>query len=1201
MAKKRKPTRRPDEARAEFTTAELAKRIRQVIKRRHLTQVAAAALMGIDQPKVSALLNGRLANFSSNRLMRLLTALGEDVEITLAARNPTRDRGEIRVSRGEESTRGAGSPATVRFDDVRQARIHRRLGLVGEGPQAFYRDAVRLLAGPIVESTSHLVGHLLREIESALRDVLEPVTHYEGQIKKKGQGVHEQEVQIILRDLGIDQSDGPGALWLEISRRGLHGLAHRRSLDRPRPFDHQFRELWDEVESILDLVLERFESRYLDLHEEADRLLRKPMPTEADLKYVRDYLPNNPVTRFYFFGNLRHPGWLQPLAEAGFFSDPPGTTRDETAGTIGFPQWPIAVYLERMASLRTAQSRVVKILLAVPETDNVSVHVALVDVIRNLPASQAVHLVDRVSTWVNLSSFGLLPDKVGEIAMHLAAANRKAKAFFVLRSVLDPSRIRQNAAAARESLEGYAYGQVLETHLPEFVNRWPTETLSLLCHLLDDAIKADEGESLGFHDSYSWRRSIETARPWRQHEILDMLVDGVRDTVIGIARADSHQVPPVVEALEAWSSPIFRRITLHLLGTFPQAASAAVERYLLRRDLFDTWAREREYVRLLSAGFRQLPDEMKTQILSWIDAGPNPEHLEGRTEGQVASIKRNWQRSRLKALKDALPEVWAGRLQELLADESKTPEADDEDEGGWIGPTTPRSPEQLKALTIEELVEFLHAWKPKPGWRESSPEGLGRSLTTVVSEAPDRIALQARLFRGLEPTYLRAIVLGFKEALKQARLFAWPQVLDLCDWVVSQPRVDEATRRDDERDPGWSWTRSAIASLIAAGVDSDSNKIPFELRRRVWDVLEPITWDPDPDASRDGKDSSDDAFRVAINSVRGEAMISVVRYAVWIEETGRALTPPRSGMKLMPEVSRNLSEHLDVVREPSAAVRSVFGEAFPTLHWIDSAWAMNHVATIFPPDKEHTRLRSAAWSTYLRFRMPYDALFPLLSHLYEQAVEDLNPVEGKKADLDSVDDHLGMHVMSFYWRGVAGANVLARRLFERGGTAHRRAALEFIGRSLMNTEDDVPSAVIARLQLLWEWSFGEAANRPVVSPELETFGWWLASEQFPLKWALQQAARVLETGRSLEPDHLVVKYLASLVQKRPVDATNILHGLWENVSDQWTIYGWRKDARAILDAALKSDDVKAVQIAREIINKLAARGHAEFRDLLQTH
>ena len=81
----------------ELTKAQLASHIRQVIKRRHLTQVAAAALMGIDQPKVSALLNGRLANFSSDRLMRLLTALGQDVEIVVRAKPRNRERGRIHV------------------------------------------------------------------------------------------------------------------------------------------------------------------------------------------------------------------------------------------------------------------------------------------------------------------------------------------------------------------------------------------------------------------------------------------------------------------------------------------------------------------------------------------------------------------------------------------------------------------------------------------------------------------------------------------------------------------------------------------------------------------------------------------------------------------------------------------------------------------------------------------------------------------------------------------------------------------------------------------------------------------------------------------------------------------------------------------------------------------------------------------------
>lgn len=81
----------------ELTKAQLASHIRHVIKRQRLTQAAAATLMGIDQPKVSALLNGRLANFSSDRLMRLLTALGQDVEITIRAKPRDRAYAHIRV------------------------------------------------------------------------------------------------------------------------------------------------------------------------------------------------------------------------------------------------------------------------------------------------------------------------------------------------------------------------------------------------------------------------------------------------------------------------------------------------------------------------------------------------------------------------------------------------------------------------------------------------------------------------------------------------------------------------------------------------------------------------------------------------------------------------------------------------------------------------------------------------------------------------------------------------------------------------------------------------------------------------------------------------------------------------------------------------------------------------------------------------
>ena len=73
------------------TKAALAQRIIDVIGARRLTQTRAAALLGITQPKVSALMRGKLDGFSSDRLFRFLNALGQDVEIVI---RPTKRAGE---------------------------------------------------------------------------------------------------------------------------------------------------------------------------------------------------------------------------------------------------------------------------------------------------------------------------------------------------------------------------------------------------------------------------------------------------------------------------------------------------------------------------------------------------------------------------------------------------------------------------------------------------------------------------------------------------------------------------------------------------------------------------------------------------------------------------------------------------------------------------------------------------------------------------------------------------------------------------------------------------------------------------------------------------------------------------------------------------------------------------------------------------
>lgn len=63
--------------------ARLVAKIDRIIRERGWTQAAAALAMGVDQPKVSALLAGQFRGYSIERLMRFLVALGQDVDIVV--------------------------------------------------------------------------------------------------------------------------------------------------------------------------------------------------------------------------------------------------------------------------------------------------------------------------------------------------------------------------------------------------------------------------------------------------------------------------------------------------------------------------------------------------------------------------------------------------------------------------------------------------------------------------------------------------------------------------------------------------------------------------------------------------------------------------------------------------------------------------------------------------------------------------------------------------------------------------------------------------------------------------------------------------------------------------------------------------------------------------------------------------------------
>ena len=75
--------------------AELVAKIGEIIARRTLTQAEAAKILGLTQPKVSALLKGRCRGISEHRLLECMTRLGRDVHIVIKPVPRSRTQGRL--------------------------------------------------------------------------------------------------------------------------------------------------------------------------------------------------------------------------------------------------------------------------------------------------------------------------------------------------------------------------------------------------------------------------------------------------------------------------------------------------------------------------------------------------------------------------------------------------------------------------------------------------------------------------------------------------------------------------------------------------------------------------------------------------------------------------------------------------------------------------------------------------------------------------------------------------------------------------------------------------------------------------------------------------------------------------------------------------------------------------------------------------
>jgi hypothetical protein len=1070
--------------------------------------------------------------------------------------------------------------------------------MIGEGPAALFADACMVLfQDPRPVSASHLVAHLLREVESAVRSVLQPPADARG---LKGQDRHQASITAVLAELGISVDEPVAQFWLgltgEGNPNGLAMRAHRAALDPPRPVDDAFIEFVNGVEELLDRLLRRFKARYVSVFTRMDVLLGEA-PSAARVVQLRNNFPQNLASLSYFFGRAQA-AWLVPLARGGYFSSPPEPVPHPENGTAEMPFWAESNFLARVAA--DAPAEAVDAALAIPPTDNMRVNSDIVEVSLRVPADQSARMVPRIVEVIT-SRFGVLvPARVGVLCRHLADGGHADEAMQLARPLL------ANVPSLTTSRGGdtWSYAEILRNDLPALVSSVGLPGLALVAEILDQAITAQTPGQLNERRqdlSVTWRPGLDGQPPGTDTDPVTALVSAVRDAAAQLVDDGREDIGDVVAALEAHDWPVFRRLALHLLDSHSTDADSLIEAHLTDQATIRDFNLDREFLALARHHCSSISRPGQQALLALIDRGPEVgywsrqhEKATGQPPSEAMTRDRvsRWQRDRLAAVEAILTPEWQARYRSLTLEYGPAPDltASAPPAVRDISFASPVTAGELAASSIGDLVDLLRTWEPTGNPLGPSRFSLASSLGDAIHQDAARRSTEADAFIGLPAVYVSAVISALRRAVRDGAILDWDSVLRLSAWVDGQA-IDALTGTADPDGAEWRDTRLHILRLLEAGFLQGDGEMPGTARERAWAIIESAATDPDPfpeveaSAYEDGRSPNE----LAINHIRPQALATAVAFALWARRQDADADLARFWQLL--------DSHLDPQHEPSHAVRWVYGGSFAQLVYLDHQRTAELATAIFPKDPSERPLWESAWDAYLTYAPIISNVCAILADQYQMAT-DLLEQEASGQRTEARAFGLGRHLLTRYWYGeltLDSHDQLLRRYYQNGPTSVRIHLMHFLGRSL-SSEDALKAPVQDRLRELWE-SRVQAVRNGADAGELAAFGEWFGAGKLGDDWELQQLFTTLSLAGHVESEHLVLPRLAALTPADTATCTTILEAWVRTSPAPWTLQQHEENIRAILKAGIDSGDAATAETATAVVSLCITAG-IDLRDIL---
>lgn len=932
------------------------------------------------------------------------------------------------------------------------------------------------------------------------------------------------------------------------------------------------------------------------------------VPTHAQVNEALRRIPT-PELRRAFFEGLKNPHWLGPLASAGCFSNPPEPEKTGK-GLVRDWYWPEIEYLVRVAP--DAPSAVIDVLLKLGSSTNAWVKRGTFAIGVVVPAAEAARLKPLLKQW-QPKGFGWRTDprQVAGFIVNLLRGGYRAVGIWVADSFFKPSS-QESSQTSSMLLDGYW----IHTLLPEVTSALGAAGLKVVLRWL---VAYERGQG-AFTDTLDMthfsRESIRSSiRPTTGQSVEQSLVNAVCQVAV-----DAMAVDPAatVSRLTGSGMLLARKIAMYALTDAigvvdPDARKAlvAVATDLLSQDQSRIDPCRIEFAELVRAIAPCSPgglEEALTPILNGPgsdrgdlrerlrrDGDETDDDLDRRLQEYLESWRHRW----LSGIgREALP----GPLKQVLAvldlhrGVIHDPLALSNRITSWSGPNSPVSVDEMAAMSPHELLAQLESWHPAVDrWGpEPSHEGQSRILTALITGNPNALADTDGLVQRLRPTYIRAILSGWKAAVNAGLVLPWDQVVEvihdtsLHSDALTSPA--EGGRFDDDPDYRLA-KRSAVELLEALVKQRDARLAPDECLARFADLTlteaaDSTAW---ADYSSHAHESGADPHTLSINEAwptRLRAIVNLITYGPATDWSQLA----RSSFER--ELARN---------DPHGASRTVLGEAIGRLLNTDPEWIKPLIPMLFGSGSGINNLQQIALTTAMAAYHYHRELYDLLSPSIIAAIQLHGPIATGWQTAGGPLELIGEWVVDATIFGHKDAtDPVAAAFYSEVSPEIRGKAIGTVAWSFMHA-DTVDTAIRDRLGDLWDARVEHVTSHRDDRAELAEFHWFVTDEKFDPDWWLPR----LQIALDLDPDiakyrHTMSKQIARAAPKHPRAALDVTRRLSQGETDS-ALLTWdmmREAIPTVIAHAIRSGDDKLVSDGVAFMNLLGEDGFREVESLV---